>query len=47
MFFKRNLLRALFIGLIFLVIPTKVSAGFPEDENGYDLKKIEESFESF
>ena len=44
MIFKKNLLKALFLGLIFLVIPPKVSAGFPEGENGYDLKKIEESF---
>ena len=44
MIFKKSLLKALFLGLIFLMIPTKVSAGFPEGENGYDLKKIEESF---
>ena len=44
MIFKKSLLKAFFLGLIFLVIPSKVSAGFPEGESGYDLKKIEESF---
>ena len=44
MIFKRSLLKVLFLGLIFLVMPSKVSAGFPEGERGYDLKKIEESF---
>ena len=44
MIFKKSLSKAFFLGLIFLVIPSKVSAGFPEGESGYDLKKIEESF---
>ena len=44
MIFKKSLLKVLFLGLIFLVMPPKVSAGFPEGESGYDLKKIEESF---
>ena len=30
--------------LISLISPIKTSAGFPEGEKGYDLKKIEESF---
>ena len=30
--------------LISLISPMKTSAGFPEEEKGYDLKKIEESF---
>ena len=30
--------------LISLTSPMKIIAGFPEDEKGYDLKKIEESF---
>ena len=40
MIFKKSLLKALFLGLIFLAIPSKVSAGFPEGESGYDLKKL-------
>ncbi len=44
MIFKKSLFKAFFLGLIFLVMPSKASAGFPEGENGYDLKKIEESF---
>tara|TARA_Y100001970_G_C14037232_1_gene751752 strand:+ start:333 stop:455 length:123 start_codon:yes stop_codon:yes gene_type:complete len=39
MIFKKSQLKALFLGLIFSVIPLKVSAGFPEGESGYDLKK--------
>ena len=30
--------------LISLISPIKTSAGFPEGEKGYDLKKIDESF---
>ena len=30
--------------LISLISPMETSAGFPEGEKGYDLKKIEESF---
>ena len=30
--------------LLILISPIKTSAGFPEGEKGYDLKKIEESF---
>ena len=30
--------------LLILISPIKTSAGFPEGEEGYDLKKIEESF---
>ena len=30
--------------LISLISPIKTSAGFPEGEKGYNLKKIEESF---
>ena len=44
MIFKKSLLKVLFLGLIFFVMPPKVSAGFPEGDSGYDLKKIEESF---
>ena len=33
-----------FLTLLFLLFPFSAHAGFPEGENGYDLKKIEESF---
>ena len=30
--------------ILLLLFPFSAQAGFPEGENGYDLKKIEESF---
>ena len=30
--------------LLLILFPFSAHAGFPEGENGYDLKKIEESF---
>ena len=35
--------RLIFAAIIFL-FPFSAQAGFPEGENGYDLKKIEEYF---
>ena len=34
----------LFLATILFLFPFSAHAGFPEGENGYDLKKIEESF---
>jgi len=36
--------RSLIIPAILLLFPFSAQAGFPEGENGYDIKKIEESF---
>jgi len=36
--------KRLFLPAILLLFPFSAQAGFPEGENGYDLKKIEESF---
>ena len=36
--------RSLFFAAILFLLPFYTQAGFPEGENGYDLKKIEESF---
>ena len=30
--------------LLFLSLPSNVNAGFPEGENGFDIKKIEDNF---
>ena len=37
-------MKRLFLATILFLFPFKAQAGFPEGENGYDLKKIEESF---
>jgi len=37
-------LKRLILATILFLFPFSVNAGFPEGENGYDLKKIEESF---
>ncbi len=37
-------MKSLIIPAILLLFPFSAQAGFPEGENGYDLKKIEESF---
>ena len=37
-------MRSLFLATILFLFPFSANAGFPEGENGYDLKKIEESF---
>ena len=37
-------MRRLFLATILFLFPFNSQAGFPEGENGYDLKKIEESF---
>ena len=37
-------MRRLFLATILFLFPFSANAGFPEGENGYDLKKIEESF---
>ncbi len=37
-------MRSLILPAILLLFPFSAQAGFPEGENGYDLKKIEESF---
>ena len=37
-------MKSLIIPAIFLLFSFSAQAGFPEGENGYDLKKIEESF---
>ena len=37
-------MKRLFLALILFLFPFSAHAGFPEGENGYDLKKIEESF---
>ena len=37
-------MKRLFLASILFLIPFYAQAGFPEGENGYDLKKIEESF---
>ena len=37
-------MKRLFIATILFLFPFSAHAGFPEVENGYDLKKIEESF---
>jgi hypothetical protein len=36
--------KSLILHAILLLFPFSAQAGFPEGENGYDLKKIEESF---
>jgi len=36
--------KSLILPAILLLFPFSAQAGFPEGENGYDLKKIEESF---
>ena len=37
-------MKSLIFPAILLLFPFSAQAGFPEGENGYDLKKIEESF---
>ena len=37
-------MKSLILPAILLLFPFSAQAGFPESENGYDLKKIEESF---
>ena len=37
-------MKRLFLATILFLFPYSAHAGFPEGENGYDLKKIEESF---
>ena len=37
-------MKSLILPVILLLFPFSAQAGFPEGENGYDLKKIEESF---
>ena len=37
-------MRSLFFAAILFLLPFYAQAGFTEGENGYDLKKIEESF---
>ena len=37
-------MKSLIIPAILFLFPFSAHAGFPEGENGYDLKKIEESF---
>ena len=37
-------MKSLIFPAILLLFPFSAHAGFPEGENGYDLKKIEESF---
>ena len=37
-------MKSLILPAILLLFPFSSQAGFPEGENGYDLKKIEESF---
>jgi len=36
--------KSLILTVILFLFPVSAQAGFPEGENGYDLKKIEESF---
>jgi len=36
--------KSLILTVILFLFPVSTQAGFPEGENGYDLKKIEESF---
>ena len=42
--FLRSLILNKILALIFVLIPIHAYAGFPEGENGYELKKIEQSF---
>ena len=37
-------MKLFFITLLFLSLPLKVHAGFPEGKNGFDIKKIENNF---
>ncbi len=37
-------MKRLFLATILFLFPFSAHAGFPEGKNGYDLKKIEESF---
>ena len=37
-------MKSLIIPAILLLFPFSAQAGFPEGKNGYDIKKIEESF---
>ena len=37
-------MKRLFLAITLFLFPFSAHAGFPEGENGYDLKKIEESF---
>ena len=37
-------MKRLILAAILLLFPFSAKAGFPEGKNGYDLKKIEESF---
>ena len=39
-----NFMKRLFLATILFLFPFSANAGFPEEEKGYDLKKIEESF---
>ena len=38
-------MKLLFLATILFLFPFNAQAGFPEGENGYDLKKIEESLD--
>ena len=38
-------MKGLILPAILLLFPFSAQAGFPEGENGYDLKKIEESLD--
>ena len=37
-------MKSLIFAVILFLFPFYAQAGFPDGENGYDLKKIEESF---
>ena len=37
-------MKRLFLATILFLFPFNAKAGFPDGENGYELKKIEESF---
>ena len=37
-------MKRLILSVVLFLFPFSAHAGFPEGENGYDLKKIEESF---
>ena len=40
-------MKLFFITLLFLSLPLKVHAGFPEGKNGFDIKKIIHGFDEF
>ena len=43
-FLKGSILNKILALIFVLIFPTHVYAGFPEGENGYELKKLEQSF---